>query len=202
MRILRPWRRVDYLAVLTLALIVAYLVYSNHHVAHLNQPVALIADGPLDLAVTVGTERFVDNLVDLYWPDYEPAQSSPLEVYVGSDHRVYVDAAVYTGANTAALQIEGNALLDPPRGLPGWDWNANRQGLEIVDGQRRPVFQMLFIPPDAIRIRGVFAAGKRIAIADCSGPAIYAAPRPLTMPTLGCPRLFKYPAWRYPGQFR
>jgi hypothetical protein len=89
------------------------------------------------------------------------------------------------------------------------DYNANERAIEVVDQQLTPLFQLIFIGPTRVAIRGRF----RVPMSDDPGAFMTAvisedglfmltgqAERQLILKRL-LP-IFKYPSWKHPGEFR
>jgi hypothetical protein len=75
----------------------------------------------------------------------------PFHIYQEGD-RVFCDVKVYSVENRQPIEIKHNELQTLP---PGWDSNSNDTGLEVVDEQHRPVFQMYYETPTELRIQGI-----------------------------------------------
>lgn len=204
-RISWRWRQLVWLA--AVLAVAAYFIWDNYHRANLTQPRALKGVALANLTIRIGNQESTDNMTASFeWPgDLDQNSAPPLSIYA-ADNKICVDGVVYSGApNRRPIEIVCNELYsDVAEGAPSWDWNANKYGLEIVDNRLRPVFQMLFVPPAGVVINGLFPVSGQIAIADCAGRGYrtpLADPR-RESPLLHCPLIFKYPSWRYPGQFR
>ena len=104
----------------------------------------------------------------------------PLTVYI-QDGTFYVDASITDGSGHKAIQIERNKLEVNPS---GWDRNFSANAVEVVDSSQRPVFQMIRKRANLIQISGLFISSKG-SVFDARPPKA----------------LFKYPAWKYPGEY-
>lgn len=108
--------------------------------------------------------------------------------------RLFIDADVYAGEDSPPILIRRNVVS----GLPfKWDGNFNSRALEIVNPDTLPVFQLVYLSKDTIRIRGVFQAKGKLVIVDESGVTEAQGKRVLFY---GTRAIFKYPSWKYPGQ--
>jgi len=90
---------------------------------------------------------------------------------------------------------------------PAWDFNSNERALEVIGDLGSPVFQMIFEPPNRLSVLGVFPfPNDEVLIQDTEGgyPAFFDAKtdeHSFRMLALKTKPLFKYPSWKYPGQF-
>jgi hypothetical protein len=112
-------------------------------------------------------------------------------------NRVFCDVNTYWAGGVVA--IKHNEVDSLPA---GWDWNSNNVGLEIVNPDKTPMFQMYYVDSDTIEIQGVFAAGDMVFLADPYG----LTSTPINGPDLNrllegfhLPRLFKYPSAMFPS---
>jgi hypothetical protein len=133
----------------------------------------------------------------------------PVRTFV-ENRRIYVNATIYSGWRGHLIRVERN-LLAPNAllNLPGWDYNSNERALEIVNDKTEPIFQLIFDEPSRIRINGVFPVGaQEVAVMDDTRP--FSAPNFVQIPSsfvssgllkVDSKRIFKYPAWRHPGEF-
>jgi len=103
----------------------------------------------------------------------------PLSVYI-EDNVFYVDATITDGTGSDTVKIHKNVIDIKP---PQWDRNFSQNAIEVVDANQHPIFQMIRKRANVIQIAGLFAT---------SGAVFDASPTKT---------LFKYPAWKYPGQY-
>jgi len=113
--------------------------------------------------------------------------------YLEGNH-LYVDVSVYRGPGLPAVTVKkGIVTVD----LPGWDRNSNQSAFEVVNENGIPVFQMVYLTPSDISIRGllvfssgfVIAANETAAVTNPREPFVF-APK----------RLFRYPSRLHPGE--
>ena len=127
-----------------------------------------------------------------------------------SEHSV-----TFGGCTLVKLRLNGDLLifsmeLIPPNGttqleiknneftvnMPGYDWNYTANALEIVDGQRVPVFQLVRKSQLRFVIYGCFV---------CRGNLFFVGPNNMqqnpTSPPGHLDLIFKYPAWKFPGKY-
>jgi hypothetical protein len=118
----------------------------------------------------------------------------PFKAYLDSG-KLFLDANVFAGSDQPSIRIRRNVI----HGLPfGWDGNYSSRALEIVSADTLPVFQLLFMSEDSIRIRGVFQVQQGLVIVDESGVSTAQKKRVLFY---GTRPIFKYPSWKFPHQF-
>jgi hypothetical protein len=113
-----------------------------------------------------------------------------------SDHQVFIDAEIFAGLDRPAMHVRRNEISDRP---PKWDKNTDgKHALEIVNEDLVPVLQIIYSDEARASIKGVFVNGNNIAVANDRG-LIGVSKEELVKHV--SPRLFKYPAWKYPGVF-
>jgi hypothetical protein len=121
---------------------------------------------------------------------------SPVRLYV-EGRKLFADVTVYGGTNAPPIKIDHNEFTIRP---PNWDRNSNASALEIVNGQGFPVFQMIYRTPFHIVVNGIIPFPSGVFYATDSGTQTIFNPKgQLKFPVIK--RLFKYPSWKYPGQF-
>jgi hypothetical protein len=104
----------------------------------------------------------------------------PISIYV-ENKRFYVDAIITDGSGSGAVEIKKNVFDVKPS---AWDRNFAKNAIEVVDAHQRPIFQMIRKRSNLIQVAGLFSLP--------NGPVFDARPNKA---------LFKYPAWKYPGQY-
>lgn len=120
----------------------------------------------------------------------------PFRLYK-EDDRLFCDVNTYWADGVVA--IRHNEVDSFPA---GWDWNSNDIGLEIVNGDKMPMFQMYYENPHTIQIQGVFASGNIVFLADPYGLTsvpINSADLGQQIKAFHLPRLFKYPSAMFLG---
>lgn len=135
------------------------------------------------------------------------------------DGRVCIDADVFTGSLpphlSSQLRINCNAIVRET--LPwGWDYNSNERTLEVVNSNGAPTFQLIFDEPYHVIINGYFPIpDDEVWLIENSGLNTLGEHFKLPVKELPplqirddagtikpAPSIFKYPAWKYPGQMR
>jgi len=127
--------------------------------------------------------RLARNMLEKGWNGFAEVDGErPLRMYVeGND--LYIDAKVYDERGTVVLELAKSVITNSLP--PGWDVNYASNAMEVVDANQAPVFQMIRDHPGVIRLNGTWY-GKR--------GSVIASGRKLAP-------IFKYPYWKYPGQF-
>jgi hypothetical protein len=118
---------------------------------------------------------------------------NPIAIRV-KDDEVLLSVIVWDGVNAAAVKIQDNEFTVKP---DGWDRNSSNDALEIVDRDQNPVLQIYYASATVIVINGIF---------PCPKSVLYSDEKSLKMLAKGdrgqpLKRLFKYPGWKYKGQF-
>jgi hypothetical protein len=110
------------------------------------------------------------------------------------DNKPLIDVDVYAGDGKDSITVRDNEFTKPPN----WDSNSNDAALEIINENQEPVLQIVYESPMQIAINGMFrtAQGKLITVTK-EGGATKENPNHKQY----LKRLFKYPSWRYPGEF-
>ena len=119
----------------------------------------------------------------------------PVRLYVEGT-KLYADFKVFGGAEKPAVEVVHNEFTVRP---PGWDRNSSATALEVVNQSGFPVFQMIYKTPSHIVVNGIFPAPGGLILANESGMVVVA--NPTRLPPFSLKRIFKYPSWKYPGQY-
>lgn len=117
----------------------------------------------------------------------------PVRLYV-ENGKLYADVAVYGGHARAPIELRHNELIARPL---NWDRNSSQAALEIVNENQVPVFQLMYKTPSHIVCNGVFPFPGGLILANDEGMVI----NPTLPVTFRMKRIFKYPSWKYPGQY-
>ena len=101
------------------------------------------------------------------------------------------------------LKLERNTISGRPR---EWDLNRNDKALEVVNEKQVPILQIYYKDGAHIVLNGVFPGEHGIVIATESGTQVmndagFKATYPDGVVPVNVRRLFKYPAFKHPGQF-
>ena len=119
--------------------------------------------------------------------------SKPVRVYA-ENGKLYADVAVYGGPNRAPIEVKHNEFVVRP---PNWDRNSSHTALEIVNQSQVPIFQLIYKTPSHIVFNGIFPYPGGLILANDQGMLI----NPTLPTTFRLKRIFKYPSWKYPGQY-
>ncbi len=117
----------------------------------------------------------------------------PVELYIEGG-QLYADVKIYGGSGLPPLEIKKNKLLNKP---PDWDFNSNETALEIVDNKQTPIYQFFYKNPSHIVMNGIFPFPGGLILANESGATI----NPILSTNFSLKRIFKYPSWKYPGEY-
>jgi len=120
----------------------------------------------------------------------------PITVYSNGNALLF-DFKMWNGPNGPSVEVINNSFTATvPR---GWDKNSSANALEVVDDEGRPMFQMIRQTSTEVVINGVFPLPDgQVLIAGPSSGRITA---PSNGVKLALSPFFKYPSWKYPGQF-
>lgn len=122
----------------------------------------------------------------------------PMNLRMEGD-QLFFTFSLWGGDGEAPIEIVNNEFVVR---RSGWDRNHNENALEVVDGNGTPFFQMIRATPDHLIINGIFQMP--------SGSIIYASDQgiwPPRSPKQGTPPgfrlvpIFKYPSWKYSGEY-
>jgi hypothetical protein len=112
--------------------------------------------------------------------DKPEGQQNPLVVYM-EGNKLFCDfkTQVHWIAGPATpFELRHNELVGMP---PNWDLNKSKSALEVVDQNTNPILQLYYKTPSHIVINGDF-------------PQMGFSAKPKRL-------IFKYPAWRHPGEY-
>ena len=148
------------------------------------------------VTITIGSCSMTQKIERLQKEAFYPLNMGgfkPVKFYVQGD-MPYSDVAVYGGSGIPPIEIRHNQLINRP---PNWDFNSNEKALEIVDQNNNPLYQLFYKTPYHIVINGIFPFPGGLLLATETGISINP-----TLPTkFGLKRIFKYPSWKFPGEF-
>jgi hypothetical protein len=118
----------------------------------------------------------------------------PVKLYY-LENNLYADVKIYGGSGLPAIQIKKNKLINKPQ---KWDFNSNKKALEIVNEKQIPMYQYIYKTSSHIILNGIFPLPGGGVIFASEGGSI-TNPSPSKMFSLK--PIFKYPSWKYPGQY-
>jgi len=118
---------------------------------------------------------------------------SPVRLYI-ENAKPFADVKIYGGSGMPPIEIKHNQILNKP---PNWDFNSNENALEIVNENQIPVYQLYYKTTSHIVINGIFPFPGGVILANKSGATM----NPILPTTFGLKRIFRYPSWKYPGQY-
>jgi hypothetical protein len=119
----------------------------------------------------------------------------PVRLYV-EGRKLYADVSVFGGIGQPPIQVKHNNFVVRPL---NWDRNSSINAFEVVNENKVPLFQFFYKSRSHIVVNGVFPFPGGLILANENGATIFFNPNPPVTFTLK--RIFKYPSWKYPGQF-
>lgn len=117
----------------------------------------------------------------------------PVELYI-ENGQLYADVKIYGGSGFPPIEIKKNKLLNKP---DSWDFNSNENAMEIVNENKVPIYQFFYKSPSQIVMNGIFPYPGGLILANENG----AVGNPILPATFKLKRIFKYPSWKYPGEY-
>ncbi len=117
----------------------------------------------------------------------------PVKLYVEKGN-IYADVKIHGESGIPPIEVKKNKILNKP---DDWDLNSNENALEIVNAKQVPIYQFYYKTPSHIVMNGIFPFPGGLILANEDKAIINP-----TMPTaFKLKRIFKYPAWKYPGKY-
>jgi len=123
----------------------------------------------------------------------------PFRVHTGENGQLICDVRIYSIGTKQIVEVKDNVIQNLP---DGWDANSNQNGMEIVNENQQPVFQMYYESPTVIRIQGIIVTPPVVWLAKGEDTDMigFRSPRlPDTIRQFSLPRFFKYPGDMFPG---
>ena len=118
----------------------------------------------------------------------------PVKLYI-SGGKLYADVKIYGGKNLPPLEIKKNKIINKPH---DWDFNSNKNALEIVNENQTPFYQFFYKTPSHIVLNGIFPFPGGLILANENRMVI----NPSLPTTFNLKPIFKYPSWKYPGEYK
>lgn len=118
---------------------------------------------------------------------------SPVKLYLEGT-KLYADVSIYGGSGLPPIQIKHNKLINKP---PEWDFNSNSKALEIVNDKGAPVYQFYYKTRSHIVMNGIFPFPGGLILANEAGAVL----NPFLPAQFRLKPIFKYPSWKYPGEY-
>lgn len=117
----------------------------------------------------------------------------PVELYI-ENGQLYADVKIYGGRGLPPIEIKKNKVSNKP---DNWDLNSNENAMEIVNQDGIPIYQFLYKTPSHIVMNGIFPYPGGFILANKGGAIL----NPELPTTFILKRIFKYPSWKYPGEY-
>jgi len=107
---------------------------------------------------------------------------------------------VWGGEGKPPIEVNDNEFTVR---VPGWDRNSNANALEVINADGVPVFQMIRKTPLEVVINGIFPTPAGLVLAGPDGMTVSrgSAQVQQSLSAFHLKPIFKYPAWKYPGQY-
>lgn len=121
----------------------------------------------------------------------------PFKPYI-ENGKLFVDVNIYSESGFPPIKIIKNELHNLP---DNWDRNFNNKALEIVNEDKKPVYQLIYKAPFNINIKGVFPIPGGVLVADDIKGVSMISYNNFPVKIKLSP-IFKYPSWRYPGKYK
>jgi hypothetical protein len=109
------------------------------------------------------------------------------------DGKFLIDAKIYPGQGLPIRLISRSFSNIPDR----WDYNSSADATEVVNADRRPVFQLAYTHDGGIvRISGIFSNGREVVVVT---PGVNQLFPNDTGISCDLNPIFRYPSWRFRG---
>jgi hypothetical protein len=106
---------------------------------------------------------------------------------------LYTDVELYNGPLAPPVEVKRGEFTIR---RPGWDRNSDRGAFEVVNENDVPIFQMIYITPGDIVIKGILVFKSLVFVSDDNGGVMN--PPPSFSYRLS--RIFKYPSSLHPAE--
>jgi hypothetical protein len=148
-----------------------------------------------EAAVFIGQGRINLKLEDLERQRIGLLSAYGAEIYVSAENgSLLLDCTLYDDKETSAVVITRNEFEVIH---PSWDKNSSERALEIVNSEKQPVFQIIYESDTQIRIFGLFYGKTGAVVLDGNGMhPVLKKPTPYPFKPI-----FKYPSFKYPGEY-
>jgi hypothetical protein len=114
------------------------------------------------------------------------------------DGVLYINADLFWKGNKQYVEVSNNQISNLPN---GWQLNHDGAGAEIVNEYLVPILQIVYTGEHSAMVRGIFEKSNDCFLVTDEG--LFHFPCAPGMVISNCPpltRIFKYPAYRFPGQ--
>jgi hypothetical protein len=107
---------------------------------------------------------------------------------------LYCDVTLWGGKNSPPVEVKHNNFVVRPA---GWDRNFTSNALEVVNERGIPIFQLIRKTPSHYVLMGIIASSGQVLV----GTETEVWHNPPSIPPDYLKPLFKYPSWKYLGQY-
>jgi hypothetical protein len=119
---------------------------------------------------------------------------SPVTVTVKGGVLLY-DIKFWGGTGKPPIEVKNNKFIVR---VPAWDRNFNANAFEVVDSNNVPILQVIRKTPSHIIVNGIFLLPNGLLLP--AGPKGVIIGVKVVPPDFLLKPIFRYPAWKYPGQ--
>lgn len=193
----RSWKVIVGLGVIVGLVVGIKTLFLNDKTAPISFEQPRFSEDVNELTVTLGGMNFTYNRSTLEKGPKEPlisAEFKPVKVYLDNG-QLYADVTVLGGSGLPPLKIRKNVVYGKPN---QWDINYNETALEIVTKQHKPVYQFIYKSPSKIVINGLFPLPSGLLVATEKSSIL----NPTGRTIFSLDPIFKYPSWKYKGQYK
>ncbi len=147
-----------------------------------------------EVLITVGSNTSIERTEKLKRGPFTVFRldDTPVVIAYVERGKLYADVSIYDAPDRKVVQIKRNVFVV---GMPSWDYNSNENAFEVVNQGGVPMFQLYYKTPSHIVINGV--------VQSSEGTVVYLTEAGMSdnPKTYNVKPIFKYPAWKYPGQY-
>ena len=142
--------------------------------------------------ITVG--QSIGFLQKGYYAPFNFGGYAPVTLHVNGNVLLY-DFKIWAGTGVAPIEVKNNRFTVR---VPEWDWNSNANAFEVVDEKNVTIFQLIRKTQDHIIVNGIFPMpdGRMIVAGPKGAGLVKSVPSDFVLKPI-----FRYPSWKYPGQY-
>jgi hypothetical protein len=122
---------------------------------------------------------------------------SPVTLRMAKD-TILLTVKVWSARGQSPIEVINNEFVVRP---PQWDKNSTAKALEVVNEKGLPVFQLIRQTSSHLIVNGVFPFPNGMFIATDKLLVLNPSENTLRETLASLTPIFKYPSWKYPGQY-